>query len=121
MESKESLYERLGGMDTVNSAVDIFYAKVLADESINHFFDNKNMKKQIAKQKAFLSYAFGCPMNYTGKTLRKAHKKMELNESHFEAVAGHLIYSLEELNVPGDLIDEVVTITLSVKDEVLNR
>ncbi|MCL4119521.1 UNVERIFIED_CONTAM: hypothetical protein GTU68_016903 [Idotea baltica] len=108
-------------MDAVNSAVDIFYAKVLADESISHFFKGKNMKKQIGKQKAFLSYAFGCPMNYTGKTLRKAHKKMELNDAHFESVAGHLVYSLEELNVPGELIDEVVAIMLSVKDEVLNR
>lgn len=64
---KKSLFERIGGMDAVNTAVEIFYKKVLADDSINHFFKKTDMSKQIPKQKAFLAYAFGAPMPYTGK------------------------------------------------------
>lgn len=121
MEQQETLFDRIGGMDAVNSAVDIFYDKVLADETIKHFFTNTDMKKQAGKQKAFLAYAFGCPMGYTGKSMRDAHSGMNLTESHFNSVAGHLVDTLEELNVPGSLIDEVVKIALSVKDDVLNR
>ena len=120
MEESKSLFDRLGGMDSVNAAVDIFYSKVLADESISHFFTNVEMKTQVAKQKSFLAYAFGCPMGYTGKSMREAHAHMNLTEDHFNAVAGHLVGTLNDLNVPQNLIDEVVVVAMSTKDDVLN-
>lgn len=121
MEQQNTLFDRLGGMDAVNAAVDIFYNKVLADDTINHFFTKTDMKRQIGKQKAFLAYAFGCPMAYTGKTLREAHAHMDITENHFNAVAGHLVASLEELNVPGEMIDEVVAIAVSTKGDILGE
>ena len=116
-----TLFDRIGGMAAVNAAVDIFYQKVLADPIINHFFEHIDMERQSGKLKGFLAYAFGAPMNYDGKSMRQAHAHMRLTEAHFNAVAGHLITTLQELNVPQPLIDEVVQIALSVKDDVLNR
>lgn len=121
MEEHNSLFERLGGMDFVNVTVDIFYSKVISDHGLKHFFTNVNMKTQAAKQKAFLAYAFGCPMAYTGKSMSEAHTGMNLTEIHFEAVSGHLIDTLRELNVPKDLIDEVIAITLTTKDDILGK
>ena len=89
MNQEQTLYEKLGGINAVNAAVDIFYKKVLADQTISHFFENVNMKSQIGKQKAFLAYAFGAPLNYSGKKMRDAHAHMNLTEDHFNAVAGH--------------------------------
>ncbi len=114
-----SLFERIGGMPAVNAAVDIFYEKVLADDRINKFFQNTNMRTQAAKQKAFLAYAFGAPLNYTGKSLREAHQHMQLTEGHFNAVAEHLIATLNELHVSQDIIDEVIVIAISTKADVL--
>ena len=71
-----SLYERLGGEGAVNAAVELFYRKVLADGRIAHFFDDVDMESQIAKQKAFLTMAFGGPNNYTGADMRNAHKRL---------------------------------------------
>ena len=68
-----SLYERLGGEAAVDVAVDKFYRKVLSDDRISRFFDTLDMDLQRAKQKAFLTYAFGGPNQYSGKDLRKAH------------------------------------------------
>lgn len=121
MEDKGSLFERIGGMGAVDAAVDIFYKKVLADESISHFFINTDMAKQASMQKAFLAYAFGAPMSYTGKNLRAAHAHVNLTTEHFNAVAGHLVVTLKELNVAQHLIDEVVVIALSVKGDVLGK
>lgn len=115
-----SLFEKLGGRDAVNAAVDIFYNKVMADSSINHFFENVDMPRQIAKQKVFLTYAFGGAPNYSGKSMREAHKHLSLTDAHFNAVAGHLKSTLEELNVPEDLQNEVMTIAASTHDDVLN-
>lgn len=115
-----SLFEKIGGMNAVNAAVDIFYTKVLADSTINHFFTNVNMDTQAAKQKAFLAFAFGAPLAYSGKNMRDAHAHMNLTEEHFNAVATHLVATLQELNVAQELIDEVVSIAVSTKDDVLN-
>jgi hemoglobin len=117
-----SLYEKIGGQAAVDAAVDIFYRKVLKDDTISAFFDNVDMNKQIIKQKSFLTVAFGGPNKYTGKDMREAHAplvKRGLNESHFSAVAGHLQATLEELNVPADLVSQVMTIAASTHDDVL--
>lgn len=120
-EKTMSIYEKIGGDAAVDAAVDIFYKKVLADERINQFFDSVDMPGQIQKQKAFLTYAFGGPNSYTGKDMREAHKHMNLTEEHFGAVAENLVGTLEELKVPQEIIDEIVAVALSVKDDVLNR
>ena len=120
--SVKSVFDRIGGMEAVNAAVDIFYKKVLSDESINGFFKNTDMEKQRGKQKAFLAMAFGGPVKYTGKDMRTAHARLVengLNEDHFNAVAGHLVDTLNELNVPKKELDEIIQIALSVKDDVL--
>ena len=115
-----SLYEKIGGKAAVEKAVDIFYDKVLADNRIMHFFQSVDMKKQRAKQKAFLIYAFGGPNRYEGRDLRTAHQSMKLNEIHFDAVCQHLVATLDELGVGSAEIDQVVEIALSVKADVLN-
>lgn len=115
-----TLFERLGGQNAVDAAVDIFYKKVMADPHINHFFKNVDMPAQIKKQKRFLAMAFGGPQ-YPGPGLRKAHAHLKLDDSHFDAVAGHLQKTLEELKMPADMIGEVMTIAASTRNDVLNR
>jgi hemoglobin len=115
-----SLFDRIGGMAAVNAAVDIFYQKVIADDRITHFFRHIDMEKQSGKLKAFLAYAFGAPLQYDGKSMRDAHMHMRITEMHFNAVAGHLVETLEELNVPQGLIEEVVAIAVSVKGDIVH-
>ncbi len=118
----DSLYARIGGETAVGAAVDIFYRKVLIDDSISKFFEDTDMDKQIAKQKSFLTMAFGGPNDYTGADMRKAHAPLVekgLNEAHFGAVAGHLQATLEELGVPSELVEEVMTIAGGTHDDVL--
>jgi len=119
-----TLYERIGGEPAVNAAVDIFYRKVLTDHRINRFFEDVDMEKQAAKQKAFLTMAFGGPHNYTGEDMRKGHAhllKMGLDDSHFDAVVENLGATLTELNVPQELISEVVAICETTRNDVLGR
>jgi hemoglobin len=119
-----SLYEKIGGEGAVNAAVDIFYRKVLKDDRIRHFFDGVDMTKQAAKQKAFLTMAFGGPHNYTGADMRKGHAhlvKMGLNDSHFDAVMENLGATLKDLNVPAELIGQAAAIAESTRKDVLGK
>jgi hemoglobin len=118
------LFDRIGGEAAVNAAVELFYRKVLSDYRINRFFSNSDMDAQIAKQKAFFTMAFGGPNNYTGADMRKAHAplvKKGLDGFHFDAVMEHLGATLQELNVPADLISEAAAIAESVRNDVLGK
>ena len=120
----DSLFDRIGGDAAVNAAVDIFYRKVLADDRISDFFDGVDMDKQAAKQKAFLTMAFGGPNNYTGEDMRKGHAHLVargLNDSHFDAVVENLGGTLQELGVPDALIGEVAAIAETTRNDVLGK
>jgi len=82
------------------------------------------MDQQIGKQKAFLTMAFGGPNSYTGLDMRKAHAHLVargLNDSHFDAVAENLTATLNELSVAQPLIDQVLAIAGSTRNDVLGR
>ena len=121
MNQEKSLFERLGGEAALNSAVDIFYRKVLQDQRISSFFDTVDMERQHVKQKAFLTMAFGGPNNYSGEDMRTSHASMNLTDEHFDSVMEHLGATLKELGANEDDIAGVAKIGESVRNDVLNR
>ena len=119
-----SLFDRIGGQAAVDAAVEIFYGKVLGDALLASFFENTDLESLRRMQTAFLSLAFGGGAAYEGRDLRAAHAPLVANglaDEHFDAVAGHLQATLEELSVPGDLIAEAMAIAASTRDDVLGR
>jgi hemoglobin len=118
---KASIYDRIGGQDAVNAAVDIFYKKVLADDIVNSFFKNTDMKAQRAKQAKFLAFVMGGPEKWKGKSMLEAHKGMNITDQQFGAIAGHLQSTLQELNVPMDVINEIMTVAASTHDDIVGH
>jgi hemoglobin len=82
------------------------------------------MAKQAEHLKTFMTVALGGPNNYTGRSLRDAHARLVkngLDNSHFDAVLGHLAATLKELDVPEELIAEAAVIVESVRVDVLGK
>ncbi len=120
----ETLFERLGGQNAVNTSVDIFYRKMLTDDRVRHFFDDVDIEKQIIKQKGFLTMVFGGPNRYEGKDMREGHRhliKRGLNDSHIEIVIEHLGETLREIGANEEDIQKVASIANSVRNDVLDR
>ena len=117
-----SLFDRVGGDAALEAAVELFYKKILADESLRDFFEGVDMDAQRAKQRAFLKFALGAGPEYTGKSLAKAHASLVekgLNDTHFDAVAGHLQDTLKELEVSDDVVQEVISVVAATREDVL--
>jgi len=122
--SSANLFEQLGGQAAVEAAVDNFYRHVLSDDRVSRFFDGVDMDRQRAKQKAFLTMAFGGPHNYSGKNMRDGHAhlvKMGLNDSHVDAIIEILGSTLREMGVAENLITQVAAIAESTRADVLGR
>lgn len=122
--AEQTLYEQLGGAAAVEATIDVFYRKVLADDRINSFFEGVDMDRQISKQKAFLTMAFGGPVAYSGKDLRAGHAHLVargLNDFHFDAVVELVAASLREVGAPEHLIVKVAAVAESTRADVLGR
>jgi hemoglobin len=119
-----SVFEQVGGEAAVEAAVDLFYRKVLADERVARFFDDVDMDRQAAKQKAFLTMVLGGPARYTGLDMRRGHLHLiarGMNDAHVDAVIELLGQTLAELGVKDELIRQVAAVAESVRNDVLDR
>ena len=119
-----TIYERLGGEPAMQELAENFYRKMLTDDRVSGFFDDIDMDKQIAKQKAFLTMVAGGPNNYSGKDMRNAHAHLlerGLNDTHVDIVVQYLGEALAEMDAPQDIIDAVKSAAESQRDDVLNR
>ncbi|MCL4171175.1 UNVERIFIED_CONTAM: hypothetical protein GTU68_045531 [Idotea baltica] len=97
---------------------------MLTDDRVSHFFDLVEMDRQIAKQKAFLTYVTGGPAEYTGKDMRNAHEHLiakGLTDEHVDIVIEHLGATLTGLGAAPEDVAEVAALANSVRNDVLCR
>lgn len=120
MSSTTNLYEKLGGQATIEQVVDDFYKRVLADDTVNHFFAHTDMQKQRRHQTAFISYALGGPQ-YTGRSMEKAHEGLHLQPEHFDAIVKHLGDTLAAHGVSQEDISVIAARIGTLREAVLNK
>ena len=109
------------GEETVAKIVDKFYEKVLTDDRVKGFFEHTDMKKQRNHQTNFICFALGGPKAYTGRTMRAAHAKLTLSDSHFDAIVELLGKTLIEFGVAEEDLKAIVAKIEPLRDDILNR
>ena len=119
-EKTVSLFEQLGGAESVTAAVEALYQRVLSDPLLLPFFDNVDIPTMKAKQVLFLTQALGGPAVYKGPPMKPAHAHMAIEEQHFLRVAEHLVETLKSLNVPTSLIDQVIELVGTLASDIVN-
>lgn len=97
--SESTLYERLGGEESIATVVDRFYEHVLADDELVEYFEDVDMQAQRAHQTQFLSSVAGGPVEYTGEGMREAHEHLDITQDDFNAIADYLDSTLAEFDV----------------------
>ncbi len=120
--SGNSLFDQVGGTQAVEATVDLFYDKLIADDSVKGFFEGIDMDSQRHKLAAFVGTALGASGAYDGRSLREAHAPLVeqgLNDAHFDTVAKHLADTLEELGVDEELISKVMVVIGSTRTDIL--
>ncbi len=118
----DTLYETIGGRLKLNAAVELFYQKVLADESLRPFFEEVGMDHLRERQSMFVSMLLGGKVVYTGKDIHAAHaqpRKMGMDESHFDIFLQYFRESLEEVGVLPERLDKIIKLLEASRDAVL--
>jgi hemoglobin len=117
--STETPYQRIGGHDGIQRAVDALYVRVWADPELGPYFHRTDKDAQRVRLTNLLSSALGGPDTYTGKGLHEAHAGRGITHRHFSLLASHLADVLADLDVDEDTVDDVLSFIASARDEVV--
>jgi hemoglobin len=115
----QSLYDRLGGLDAIQAAVDSWVVRVAGDDRVNGKFvrtDIPRLKKEVVDQ---LCEATGGPCSYTGRSMLDTHRGMKVTAGEFDAVLQDLEATLDEFKVPRAEQDELTALLLPMRGEIV--
>ena len=105
---ERSLYERVGGMDSIAAVVDDFRDRVAKDDRINQKFaktDLVRLKRMLIDQ---ICEAAGGPCKYTGRSMKEAHAGMRVTNGEFDALVQDLVSTLSHFKVGKTEQDEIL-------------
>jgi hemoglobin len=116
-----TLYQRLGGYDSIQAVVDEAIKNIAADRRINRFFKGANiqrLRRQLADQ---ICAASGGPCVYRGRDMKSAHAGMGIESRHFDALVQDLGKALNKFRVPAREQRELVALLAPTKKDIVTR
>src|SRR2546425_7555638 len=114
-----SLYERLGGMDSITAVVEDFRDRVARDDQINQKFaktDLVRLRRMLIDQ---VCEAAGGPCTYTGRSMKEAHAGMRVTSGEFDALVQDLVASLDHFKVGKKEQGEVLSVLGPLKTDIV--
>ncbi|OIO58099.1 MAG: group 1 truncated hemoglobin [Alphaproteobacteria bacterium CG_4_10_14_0_2_um_filter_63_37] len=114
MSGEPTLYDRLGGMATLERVHKIFYDHLYLHPWLGKFFEGHDQRAIEQRQSQFMAIKFGAlDVAYYGKQPRMAHRALYITPEQFELRQQILRQSLQEAGVDEDLIEPWLAIDAS--------
>ncbi|WP_436925034.1 truncated hemoglobin [Halosimplex amylolyticum] len=114
-----TLYERLGEREGIQTVVDDFYDRLLADEELGPFFDDADLETLRRTQTEFLCETAGGPETYDAAPVRDAHLDVPFTRQHVQRAITHLTESLDAAGVPDEDAETVIQAVAAYEDDLL--
>jgi len=116
-----SLFEKYGGISTIQSLVRDFYQDVLASPTLSPFFSNINMQALMGHQVDLFCFIMSGPCSFNLERLRTAHMGLKISEELFAEVATVLQSTLEDHQVEPDDVQQIMETVASTADLIVRR
>ena len=114
-----TLYEQIGGEATLHATVEEFTNLILADDRINFTFADADLNKFKRLLFEQLCEITGGPCHYTGRDMREAHAKLNLDDAQFNALAEDLYIAFERTHVPYRLQNRVIALLAPMERDIV--
>src|SRR5258708_2983700 len=114
-----SLYERLGGLDALESVADAFVARAAADDRINQKFARSDVPRLKATFVEQLCEATGGPCHYTARSMREAHNGMGVTGGEFNAFMEDFTATLSDAGVAKADQHELISLITPPRNEIV--
>ncbi len=120
MEKKTSLFEAVGGLETLRRVHRRFYDKAFAHPWLGKYFEDHNQRFLEERQTEFMAEKMGGPVKYRGKDPYLAHRAMYIPPDLFELRSRLLAEALEECGVPEPLRRRWLRIDAAFRRQIVN-
>ena len=115
----ESLYDRLGGLESITAVVDAFVAKCAGDERINPKFERTDIPRLTKMLVDQICEATGGPCTYRGRNMVETHDGMGVTAGEFDALVEALVATHEQFKVPKAEQDELLGILPPMRADIV--
>jgi len=117
-----SLYERLGGYDSISAVASDLLPRLQSDPRLSRFWqhrgeDGVRREKQLLID--FLCSNSGGPLYYTGRDMKTSHRGMRIGDDDWSAFLGHLNATLDVFRVARPERDQVVAFIQSTRSDIV--
>lgn len=124
-ETKEkSLYQRLGGYDSIAAVSDEFIVKLATGKRLKRFvvgLSNDSKKKLRQHLVDFLCNLTGGPCVYNGRDMKTVHTGLGIDEDDWKEGVDALVATLEKFKVPEKEKNEVIAAFGSLKKDIVEK
>jgi hemoglobin len=116
-----TLYQRLGGYDTIAAVIDDLMAMLQADARFARFggrsVDSRSRTRQLLVDQ--ICALAGGPCVYTGRDMKTAHAGLGITESEWDANLQYTVAALRKHGVAEPEQSEFVSLFNRYKDEIV--
>jgi truncated hemoglobin YjbI len=105
-----SLYERIGGADTVSAMVDELYVRLTRDPRVRHYFDPARLDRLKAAQRRWFTSVLGGAPESDRPDLAAAHAHLDISDDQVSVVVHHLDESLATAGVDAAVRRQVTSL-----------
>ncbi|MFB3765484.1 MAG: group 1 truncated hemoglobin [Methanotrichaceae archaeon] len=122
--AKTSLYERLGGYNTIAAIVDDLMRRMGSDQKLAKYFvghGNDSLKNLRQLQVNMICEATGGPCYYTGRDMKTIHKGIGIDGISWQTMISHLIGSMESFKVEDAEQKEILNMLNGIKGDIVER
>src|SRR5437588_12118902 len=114
-----TLYERLGGMDSIAAVVEDFRDRVAKDDRINQKFAKTDLVRLRRMLIDKVCEAAGGPCTYTGRSMKDAHDGLRVTSGEFDALVQDLVATLNHYIVGKPETDAVLGVLGPLKSDIV--
>ena len=115
------LFDRLGGKAAIEAVVDDFLGRVAGDERINAGFAGSDVPRLRNRLVELFCAGTGGGCTYTGRDMKTVHTGMGVTAAQFDALAGHLVATLDQFKVPAKEKGELLAIVGPMKKDIVEE
>ena len=116
-----TLFDRLGGLPALEAVVDGLLARVSQDPILKPRFALAHLPRLRQRLIEQLCAGTGGGCTYTGRDMKEVHRGMAIRSGEFDALAGHLVATLDALKVPAAEKAEVLAIVGPMKADIVEE
>ncbi len=120
--AKKSLYERVGGYDTIAALIDDLLPRLVGDPDLGVYWrgqcnESKRLQRQLFVD--FICETIGGPVIYRGRDIKTSHDGLDICQADWEVFMRHTSAALENVEILDKEMDDCLAVIENLSADIV--